>query len=90
MDDEPPATLITSIEPSGGKQLVRGISHDNGEVKAVTVNGQLATITIQHAGVAEWLVELDTAADGRYIAKAIDRSDNAELMPHTFGKYISD
>ncbi len=38
VDDLPPATIITSVRRDGGKLLVRGVSHDNGEIIAVTVN----------------------------------------------------
>jgi hypothetical protein len=82
VDDLPPATLITSIEAAGTRQLVRGVSHDNGTVAAITVNGQLATITSQQAGVADWSIELDRASDGRYVARATDQAGNAELLPH--------
>jgi len=61
---------------------VRGISHDNGEIATVSVNGRPATITAQHAGVADWTITLDAPADGRHIAKATDLAGNAELVPH--------
>ena len=82
VDDLPPATLMTSIQPAGTKRSVRGISHDNGEIATVSVNGQRATITAQHAGVADWIITLDAPTDGRYLAKATDRAGNAELTPH--------
>jgi hypothetical protein len=82
VDDLPPATLITSIQPAGTKRTVRGISHDNGQIATVSVNDRPATITLQHAGVADWTITLDTPADGRYLAKATDRAGNAERMPH--------
>ena len=59
VDDLPPATMITSMQPNGNRLLVRGISHDNGEIATVTVNGRLAAITTQHAGVADWTITLD-------------------------------
>jgi len=82
VDDLPPATLITGIKAVGTKRIVRGVSHDNGEVAAVSVNGQPAKITAQHAGVADWIITLDAAADGGYLAKATDRAGNTELVPH--------
>jgi len=85
VDDLPPATLITSITSitsEGAKRLVRGVSHDNGEIVAVMVNGQRATITAHHAGVADWSITLDAPADGRYHAHATDTAGNAERMPH--------
>ena len=84
VDDVPPATLITGIKVEGAKRIVQGVCHDNGEVAAVTVNGRPATITAQHAGVADWVVTLDAPADGRYVAKSTDRAGNAELTPHDF------
>ena len=59
-----------------------GVSHDNDEVVSVVVNGQPARITAQHAGVADWTLTLDAAADGSYTAKAMDRAGNTELLPH--------
>ena len=82
VDDLPPATLITSIQTSGGQRTVRGVSHDNGEIATVSVNGRPATITTQHAGVADWIITLAAPADGRYLAQATDRAGNAERMPH--------
>jgi len=82
VDDLPPATLITSITSDGAKRFVRGVSHDNGGIATVTVNGQSAKITTQQAGVADWTLTLAAPADGRYLAKATDRAGNAELTPH--------
>ncbi|HWN95211.1 MAG TPA: hypothetical protein VNT99_09270, partial [Methylomirabilota bacterium] len=82
VDDLPPATLITSIQSKGTQRIVRGISHDNGRIATVTVNGQKATITTQHSGVADWIISLDAPAAGRYLAKATDHAGNAELTPH--------
>jgi len=82
VDDEPPATLITSIALEGAKRIVRGISHDNGEIATISVNGRPATIITQHAGVADWTITFDAPAHGRYLAQATDRAGNAEHMPH--------
>ena len=82
VDDVPPATLITGISHEGARRLVRGVSHDNGEIATITVNGHPAKIHAQHAGVADWTLTLDAPADGRFIAKATDRAGNAELTPH--------
>ncbi len=82
VDDLPPATLITGIKVEGGKRIVCGVSHDNGEVAAVSVNGRPATITTQHAGVADWVVTLDPPTDGQYVATATDQAGNVELVPH--------
>ena len=82
VDDLPPATLITSIREEGEKRVVSGVSHDNGEVASVNVNGTSAKITVQHAGVADWVVTFDAPTDGRYLAKATDRAGNSERIPH--------
>jgi len=82
VDDLPPATLLTSIQATGTKRVVRGVSHDNGEIQGVVVNGRPATITAQRAGVADWTITLDASADDRYVAQSTDRARNIELMPH--------
>jgi len=82
VDDLPPATLITDIRADGAKRIVRGVSHDNGEIATVSVNGQPAKMTTQHAGVADWIITLDAPADGRFIATATDRTGNVERTPH--------
>ena len=82
VDDLPPATLITSIQTVGNQRTVRGVAHDNGQIATVSVNGRPATITSQHAGVADWIITLAAPADGRYLAQATDLAGNAERMPH--------
>ena len=82
VDDLPPATLVTSVQPAGTRRIVRGVAHDNGEIATVFVNGQPATITTQHAGVVDWNVTLDGPDDGRYVATATDLAGNAERTPH--------
>ena len=47
-----------AVRREGGKLRVTGISHDNGEIASVTVNGQPAKIASQTAGVADWRIEL--------------------------------
>ena len=84
MDDLPPATSITGIKAEGAKRTVRGVSHDDGEIATVSVNGRNSTITAQHAGVADWVITLDAPADGRYLAAATDRAGNVELVPHSY------
>lgn len=66
----------------GAKRIVRGVSHDNGEIATISVNGRPATITTQHAGVADWVITLEAPTDGGYLAKATDRAGNAEQTPH--------
>lgn len=82
VDNLPPATVIIAVRGSGGRMMVRGVSHDNGEVTKVLVNGEPATITSQQAGVADWVIELEPPADGRLSALAVDDSGNRELTPH--------
>ena len=82
VDDLPPATLMTSIREEGEKRIVSGVSQDDGEVATVTVNGKSAKITVQHAGVADWVVTFDGPTDGRYLAQATDRAGNSERIPH--------
>lgn len=86
VDDLPPATLITRMEPDGSRRTLRGVSHDNEEIATVTVNGHPATILKQHAGVADWSVIVDASVDGRYVAKATDRAGNHEMLPHEINK----
>ena len=86
VDDLPPSTLITGITAAGARRVVSGVSHDDGEIATITVNGVPATITAQHAGVADWNVTIDAPAYGRYAAKAIDRAANEELIPHDVSK----
>jgi len=82
IDDLPPATLITRVLLDGDQRRVYGVTHDNGEIAKVSVNGQPAKITSQQAGVADWTIELAVAADGAISATATDRAGNVELTPH--------
>ena len=83
IDDLPPATVITSVRVDGKKLLVRGISHDNGEVVSVTVNGHQVKPSASRAGVADWSVQIDPPRDGKLVASAIDNAGNAEQTAHT-------
>lgn len=82
IDDLAPATVITRVRRDKDKLVVFGISHDNGEIASVTVNGQAAGITSQSAGVADWKIELAVPRDGQLYALAADRSGNKEETPH--------
>jgi len=84
VDDLPPATLITRVVIDGGRRRVYGVTHDNGEIAAVSVNGAAAKIVAQQAGVADWIVTIDAPADGRIVATGTDRAGNVERAPHTF------
>lgn len=81
IDDVPPATIITSIESSGGQLLVRGVSHDNGKIVSIKVNDQVATVTSSRAGVVDWTVEI-AGTSPVVIAHAIDESGNVEQTAH--------
>jgi hypothetical protein len=80
VDDLPPATMIRSISRGTDKWVVRGVTHDNGDVAAVTVNGRPATVTTSAAGVVDWRAEIEPAAE--VIATASDRAGNAEKTSH--------
>ena len=43
--------------------MVTGITHDNGEITTVTVNGSSATTINTHSGVADRSIELPLPAD---------------------------
>jgi hypothetical protein len=72
--------MITEIQHSEGKLTVRGVSHDNESVQAITVNGSPATITSQQHGVADW--ELSLPAADAIMAEATDAAGNREATPH--------
>jgi len=78
VDDLPPATIITAVQRTGGKLLVRGVTQDNGDVAAVTVNGHPARITLDHAGVADWEAEVEASDTTELTATATDRAGNLE------------
>jgi hypothetical protein len=79
-DDLPPATLITAVRRDSGRLHVTGISHDNGTVAAVTLNGFAASITSQQAGIAEWEITMPAAAELTAVSR--DRAGNIEQWPH--------
>jgi hypothetical protein len=78
VDDLPPQTVITSVEPRGDQLLVRGVVSDNGAVKRVSVNGIIA----QHTpGQLDWHVTIPAAT--KLIAFSEDTAGNIEKLPHT-------
>ncbi|MDX1947593.1 MAG: G8 domain-containing protein [Pirellulaceae bacterium] len=81
-DDLPPATIITQVRRSQGKVTVLGVSHDNGEIATVKVNGQPAVVVARGPGVVDWSLELPLPADGKLTAFAADEAGNAEKTPH--------
>lgn len=87
MDDLPPATMVTLVRREGDRLKVSGISHDNGSVAAVRINGTAATIVSEHAGVAEWEVTLPAAAE--LTAKSRDAAGNEERWPHVIAVAVA-
>jgi hypothetical protein len=73
---------VTSLRERQGKLIVRGVSHDNGSIAAITVNGVTATILSENAGVVDWTVTLDAPAEGKIVAFATDETGNVERLPH--------
>lgn len=82
VDDLPPATVITSIVKKGTKVMLRGVSHDNGEIVAINVNGSEAHVVSTNSGVVDWKAELTLPSDGKIAAFATDRAGNVEKMAH--------
>jgi hypothetical protein len=82
IDDLPPATLITGIERLGdGRARVRGVTHDNGDIAEVKVNGTAAKLEPVTGGLVEWVFTLPIAAGERIVAEASDAAGNRERMP---------
>jgi hypothetical protein len=61
---------------------LRGVSHDNGEVARVDVNGSPARIVANAAGVADWEAEFPLPSTGRVTARAADVAGNVEATAH--------
>ncbi|MFT5526735.1 MAG: hypothetical protein ACI9HK_004715 [Pirellulaceae bacterium] len=83
VDDLPPATIITQATSKNGNTFVRGVTHDNGEVTQVTVNGKSASLTATSAGVTDWQIEL-TGTPKKILAFAKDDSGNVEQTQHNY------
>lgn len=82
VDDLPPASAILSVRRVGARLAVRGISHDNGEIVSISVNGAPARIVSLSAGVADWEAAVEIPADGLISAGAADKVGNVEETPH--------
>ncbi len=78
IDDLPPATTITSVKEHNGKMEIEGISHDNGKITKITINGQPADVTASASGVVDWKITLDTPANRELVAAATDEAGNTE------------
>jgi hypothetical protein len=85
VDDLAPATTITSVERRAGKMLVRGVTHDNGVVRVVTVNGSEAKLQFVQAGLVDWEALVDPSPDGLLTARGTDQAGNAETPGHRLG-----
>lgn len=83
IDDLPPATVITSIRHDGNELLVEGISHDNGRIVAVQVDGHKAEQVSAGSGIVDWRIRIAIPQDGRIAALAIDEAGNTEQTAHT-------
>jgi hypothetical protein len=82
IDDLAPATVITSTRRDAGNIIVRGITHDNGQIATITVNGQPAQIVTYNSGVADWQITLPAPADNTLTAFATDTAGNIEQAVH--------
>lgn len=81
IDDQPPATVITSIVKLGDGWKVQGIAADNGEIKEVLVNGHQAKPI--RTNFAEWEIMLpELPADKNVTAISTDAAGNAEKLKH--------
>jgi hypothetical protein len=81
VDDLPPATTVLSVRDQAGKLLVRGVSHDNGTIRSVRVNGKDARLTAIQAGVVDWEIELEKTVN-EVTAAATDEAGNIEQLAH--------
>jgi len=83
VDDLPPTTMITGASlQKDGKLRVTGVTHDNGEIAAVVVNGQLAKMAFAQPGLADWEITIDNPANGKITAWAKDKACNTESPGH--------
>jgi hypothetical protein len=82
VDDLPPATIILSVRREGDKLLDKGVSHDNGVIRSVTVNGQAAKLEVIQPGLVDWTIHLPLPRDGRVVAAPVDEAGNRETLAH--------
>ena len=80
IDDLAPVTVITGTHIKDGKLTVTGITHDNGTLETITVNGQPARVVSSVAGVTDWQVEIVPA--DKVVASAKDKAGNIERHAH--------
>ena len=82
VDDLPPATIITALQRTGTALRVSGVTHDNGEIAEVLVNGRPATVVRSVAGVTDWFAEFAEVPGDGFVAGARDAAGNQEQTPH--------
>ena len=82
VDGLPPATVITSVRRRGGKVIVSGTTHDDGDIVSVQVNGQDATLVVVTDGVVDWRTEITVKTGAVITAMARDKAGNQEQTPH--------
>jgi len=74
-------TAVTGQSDEPGK-IVSGVTTDNGEIASVLVNGKSAALTATAPGIVDWTIALDAPADGKVVAKALDKAGNEEKIGH--------
>ncbi len=83
IDDRPPVSVITRVDPIRDRQLVvHGMTADDGTVRTVRVNGQAARALAPN--YSQWEVALKGLASGPLlvVATAEDEAGNTEQNPH--------
>ena len=83
-DDLPPASFITRVRREGDKLHVSGVAHDDGAIAGVKVNGVDARITGQQAGVADWEVTINNAAEITSQARDVAGNEEKWLQRRSF------
>lgn len=82
VDDLPPVTVITDIMQQKQQLVIKGITHDNGEIRSVIVNGHQAELKHSTPGVVDWLIKIDKPKTKRVQAYSRDQAGNVEKMIH--------
>ena len=83
MDDRPPVTVITGVgPPRKGRVNVRGVSVDDGVIRAVNINGHPARPMAPNS--LEWEADIEVQESGVFslTAGAEDAAGNVEPVPH--------
>ncbi len=83
LDDRPPVSVITDIEPLGQDQIrVVGCSSDDGQIRAVVVNGREARPLVPDFSRWEVTLTQDHSRPVNLTATAEDKAGNEERAPH--------